>query len=102
CGARARSAFRAFLRGRAVTCEVPTEPDKAVITAACRMGKQDVSEWLVENGWARAAAGGPYAQAGEAVRAAGKGIFGPPSTAGILPPAPEAFTMPADPSEPFQ
>lgn len=102
CGARARSAFRAFLRGRAVTCDVPAEPEKGSITAACRLGKQDVSEWLVKNGWARAAAGGPYAKAGEAVRAAGKGVFGPPPAAGALPPAPEAVPMPTDPSVPFQ
>ncbi len=76
CGIRARTAFRAFLRGRAVVCKVPPEGGRDLITAECRIGKQDVGQWLVENGWARAATGGPYVEAGEKARAAKKGIFG--------------------------
>jgi endonuclease YncB( thermonuclease family) len=78
CGIRARTAFRLWLRGRAVTCAVPAEADPKTITAACRLGKQDVGQWLVSNGWARAAAGGPYGDADEKARAAKKGIFGRP------------------------
>ncbi len=78
CGARARTAFRSWLRGRAVTCTVPPEPDRTVISADCRVGKEDVGAWLVANGWARAAAGGPYAEAGEKARSDKVGIFGPP------------------------
>lgn len=97
CGIRARTAFRAFLRGRAVVCLVPPEGGRELIAAECRIGKQDVGQWLVENGWARASRGGPYVEAGEKAQSAGKGIFGSaPNLAGIsaVPaapaPAPEA------------
>ena len=84
CGVSARTAFRAFLRGRAVVCTVPPEGGRDIISAECRIGKQDVGEWLVENGWARAAKGGPYEEAGKKAQAAKKGIFGAaPSLAGV-------------------
>ncbi|WP_411909899.1 thermonuclease family protein [Mesorhizobium sp. ESP6-5] len=84
CGIRARTAFRAFLRGRAVVCTVPPEGGRDRIAAECRIGKQDVGQWLVENGWARAAKGGPYVEAGDKAQGAKKGIFGSaPNLAGI-------------------
>ncbi|TPM39040.1 thermonuclease family protein [Mesorhizobium sp. B2-3-4] len=84
CGVRARTAFRAFLRGRAVVCTVPPEGGRDLIAAECRIGKQDVGQWLVENGWARAAKGGPYVEAGEKAKSAMKGIFGSaPNLAGV-------------------
>jgi len=101
CGTRARTAFRAFLRGRAVVCTVPPEGGRDLITAECRVGNQDVGQWLIENGWARAAKGGPYVEAGEKARTARKGIFGPaPSLSGLPPaPAPVAAAQPIlDPS----
>jgi endonuclease YncB( thermonuclease family) len=76
CGARARAAFRAMLRGRAVTCTIPPEAERAAIVAPCRVGKVDLGQWLVDNGWARARDGGPYADAGSAAKEGGKGIFG--------------------------
>lgn len=83
CGARARTAFRGFLRGRAVVCDVPPEKTAGEAVAKCRLGKMDVGEWLVANGWARAEAGGPYEDAGRKAEADKKGIFGPPpDTAG--------------------
>ncbi|WP_366015453.1 thermonuclease family protein [Mesorhizobium sp.] len=118
CGIRARTAFRAFLRGRAVVCKVPPEGGHELIAAECRIGKQDVGQWLVENGWARAAKGGPYADAGEKAQKAKAGIFGSaPNLAGIsavpaAPPAPEApgsileedggALKPADPPTPSE
>lgn len=77
CGIRARTAFRYFIRGRALTCALPPEAEKDV-AADCRIGSQDVGAWLVTNGWARAAPGGPYAEAEKRAREAGRGIFGPP------------------------
>ena len=68
CGVRARTAFRAFLRGRAVICTVPPEGGRDLIAAQCRIGKQDVGQWLVDNGWARAGQGGPYVEAGDKAR----------------------------------
>ncbi|MFD2052794.1 thermonuclease family protein [Mesorhizobium calcicola] len=91
CGVRARTAFRGFLRGRAVACTVPPEGGRHLIAAECRIGKQDVGQWLVENGWARAAKGGPYVEAGDKARAAKKGIFGS---------APNLSGMPAMPAAP--
>jgi endonuclease YncB( thermonuclease family) len=106
CGIRARAAFRAFLRGRAVTCAVQPEAGPETITAQCRLGKEDVGEWLVSNGWARAAAGGPYGEAGDKALAAKKGIFGRPPDKDSLPPVssttsalPRPPTGPTEPSE---
>jgi endonuclease YncB( thermonuclease family) len=93
CGIRARTAFRAFLRGRAVVCAVPPEGGRDLISAECRIGKQDIGEWLVENGWAKAAQGGPYVEAGKKAHAAKKGVFGPaPDLSG--PPALPAASRP--------
>lgn len=97
CGVRARAAFRAWLRGRALVCQLPEGQDEAAMRGKCRLAKEDVGEWLVENGWAFAAADGPYAQAGERARAEGRGVFGaPPDTSAIgdVPDAP-ASGLPA-------
>jgi endonuclease YncB( thermonuclease family) len=106
CGVRARTAFRMWLRGRAVTCAVRPEAEPKTVTARCRLGKQDVGEWLVSNGWARAADGGPYSEAGEKASAAKKGIFGRPPDKDSLPPLssttsalPKPPTAPTAPSE---
>lgn len=108
CGIRARTAFRSFLRGRAPTCTVPPQPDRNVIVADCRLGMDDIGAWLVENGWARATAGGPYADAEGRAKEGHRGIFGPapdttlPSLPAPLPsllPAP-AVAAPVDEEEP--
>lgn len=78
CGQRARAAFNAWLRGRALKCFVPPETDRFAIAAPCKLGKQDVGAWLVANGWAMAAPGGIYSKAEATARTAGMGIFGPP------------------------
>ena len=105
CGARARTAFRAFLRGRAVACTVPPEGGRDTISAECHIGNQDIGQWLVENGWARAAQGGPYVEAENKARTARKGIFGPapkldglpalPAASGPAPEAPDSI-LPAE------
>ncbi|TIT87806.1 MAG: thermonuclease family protein, partial [Mesorhizobium sp.] len=95
CGARARTAFRAFLRGRAIACIVPPEGGgRDLISAECRVGNQDIGQWLVESGWARAATGGPFVEAGDRARSEKKGIFGHAPNLGGLPPLPAA-TAPA-------
>jgi len=53
CGKVARTAFRGFLRGRAVRCDFPEGEVPAEVAAPCRMGNRDLGEWLVANGWAR-------------------------------------------------
>lgn len=106
CGTYARSAFRALLRSRAVTCEIPPEADRSAIVVPCRVGKQDIGAWLVTNGWARATATGPYAEAGAKAEAEQKGVFGPaPSTKAPAPPSTTGSTLatpPVDPPEPSQ
>lgn len=86
CGMRARAAFRAFVRGRALLCDLPEEITEKSYRVACTLGKQDVGSWLVAQGWAQAEADGPYVAAGNAARAAGKGIFG---QAPVVEPLPE-------------
>lgn len=78
CGTRARTAVRMWLRGRALTCKPPPKNKDAVAVVECSLGKQDVGAWLVSNGWARAAADGPYTKAEARARDAGMGIFGLP------------------------
>lgn len=77
CGMRARTAFRAFLRGRAVDCRVGKDPPKGTLTAPCSLNGVDLGEWLVANGWAEATDDGPYAKAGRRARDAKLGLFGP-------------------------
>ncbi|MGX5799726.1 thermonuclease family protein [Bradyrhizobium sp. Arg314] len=78
CGQRARAAFNAWLRGRALKCLLPPDADRFAIAAPCALGKQDVGAWLVSNGWAMAAPTGTYGKAEAVARDAGMGIFGPP------------------------
>jgi endonuclease YncB( thermonuclease family) len=78
CGIRARTAVRLWLRGRALACDIPPGSDEDAIVVGCRLGKDDVGAWLVTNGWAHAAKGGPYVEAEAKAREAGLGIFGAP------------------------
>jgi endonuclease YncB( thermonuclease family) len=78
CGQRARAAFNAWLRGRALKCLLPPDVDRFAIAAPCALGKQDVGAWLVSNGWAMAASTGVYGKAEAVAREARMGIFGPP------------------------
>ncbi|RWX62451.1 thermonuclease family protein [Mesorhizobium sp. M4B.F.Ca.ET.089.01.1.1] len=78
CGLRARAAFNAWLRGRALKCLVPPDVDRFAIAAPCKLGKQDVGAWLVSNGWATALPGGIYGKAEATARSAEMGMFGPP------------------------
>lgn len=95
CGLRARTAFRGLLRGRSPTCALPPEAGSGRATARCRIGTRDLGEWLVANGWARAAAGGPYVAAEARARESRLGIFGPPPDTSpilVLPDAPPEAT----------
>ncbi len=75
CGMMARTAFRAFLRGRAVDCALPADLTVTKTTVACKLGNQDVGAWVVANGWGLAVPGGPYEQQGRAARDQHLGIF---------------------------
>ncbi|MGO7388795.1 thermonuclease family protein, partial [Rhizobium ruizarguesonis] len=69
-------AVRLLLRNRAVTCDLQTVEWKETITTACRLGTEDLSAWLAENGWAEAAAGSPLTSAAENDRQARKCLYG--------------------------
>ncbi|WP_062113894.1 thermonuclease family protein [Aureimonas sp. AU40] len=74
CGVRARTEFRAWLRGRTLVCDPVAEqaPDAPV---ACRLGEEDVGEWLVRNGWANAESGSRYEATADAARKESRGIW---------------------------
>lgn len=78
CGERALLAFRYWLRGRALRCQVPPVAERWPVAAPCRLGKQDVGAWLVSNGWALARPGGGYEKAELVAREARMGVFGSP------------------------
>jgi len=74
CGVRARTEFRAWLRGRTLSCE-PADAGAPEAPTACRLGEEDVGEWLVRNGWANAEPGSRYAASADQARKAGRGIW---------------------------
>ncbi|NEJ31543.1 thermonuclease family protein [Rhizobium leguminosarum] len=76
CGMMAKTALRLLLRNRAVTCDLETVEWKESVTTACRLGTEDLSAWLAENGWAEPAAGSPLTSVAEKARQAGKGLYG--------------------------
>jgi endonuclease YncB( thermonuclease family) len=52
CGAKARTALTLFIRYRAVTCTVPQGGETQDFAARCSVSGQDLSTWLVRQGWA--------------------------------------------------
>ena len=95
CGRAARSAFRAFLRGRAVTCDFPEGEVPDQLTTSCRLGPRDIGAWLVENDWARAA-GDAYAKQAKAAEDAARGLFG--NGPASLPAAPSGLNVAPSPA----
>lgn len=94
CGVHARTAFRNWLRGRALACVVPPAPPAEAVVTPCRLGSRDAGEWLVAQGWALAdPADGRYAAQAKVAREARRGLHGPaPASA-----APFAVTLPIKP-----
>ncbi|TAN00252.1 MAG: thermonuclease family protein [Rhizobiaceae bacterium] len=78
CGLMACTAFRAWLRGRALTCDVPAT--KGPVTVSCTVGDDDPALWLAENGWA-GSDGARYREAVNKAKEEKKGIFGDPPKA---------------------
>lgn len=87
CGMAARTAFRNWLRSRAIECNVPGQPSDELIATRCKLGNADLAGWLVDNGWARAKDGTPMADAMKKAEEEKRGIFGSPPPA--LPASPE-------------
>jgi len=103
CGMAARTAFRNWLRSRAVECTVPGQPTDELIATECKLGGTDLAEWLVQNGWARAKDGTTMTDAMKKAEEAKLGIFGSPPPA--LPvtsnlPLPTFSDTPPPPKEP--
>lgn len=87
CGIHARTAFRNWLRGRAISCIVPATPAQSTTVTTCHLGKQDAAEWLVTQGWVRAETAGPYSELAEEAKKKKRGLFGPaPLVSSVLPP----------------
>ncbi len=76
CGMLAKTNVRLFLRLRTVRCDLDDGEWTGTVTTACRIGTQDISQWLIENGWAEAAKGSALVEAGDTAKQAGKGIYG--------------------------
>ena len=73
CGRMGRAALRRFVRGRAIECEIPAGGEEVPDPALCRVAGEDLSEWLVENGWATNV--GAYAAAEGAAREERLGLW---------------------------
>ncbi len=78
CGMAARTAFRAFLRGRALNCHLPDARVETGILTECLLQGEDPALWLISRGWARAKPDGPFGAEGQAAEQARLGIFGQP------------------------
>ena len=52
CGAQARGALIHLIRTRAVTCTLPPGGEQSDFAARCSVMGQDLSTWLVRQGWA--------------------------------------------------
>lgn len=76
CGMLARTAFRQWLRARAILCRLPQNDSGAAIATQCSVGNDDPAMWLVANGWAKASAGSPYGEAGKKAEDAKIGFYG--------------------------
>lgn len=76
CGAAARTAFRMYLRGRIIDCDLPSKTWQGTVTGNCRYVRIDLSEWLVRFGWAEPEAGSPLEAAAEKSKQQKRGIYG--------------------------
>lgn len=98
CGMQARTAFRQWLRSRAVMCRLPQNDSGSAVATACTLGNEDAAAWLVANGWAKATPGGAYDEAGHKAVEARLGIFGDKPDTSLPNPEPGGGNMPDNPS----
>lgn len=76
CGQAARTAFRMYLRGRSIDCDVPDANWKGTVTGACRYVRVDLSAWLVRFGWAEPEPGSPLAALVDEAKEKKRGMYG--------------------------
>lgn len=98
CGMQARTAFRQWLRSRAVMCRLPENDSGAAVSTKCMLGNEDAAAWLVANGWAKAVRGGTYDEAGRKAVEAHLGIFGDKPDTSLLNPESDSGNMLDNPS----
>lgn len=100
CGMLAKTNFRLFLRLRTVHCDLDSASWSGTATASCKIGAQDISRWLVENGWAAPSEGSSLADIGKTANDEKKGIYGDdPRKGDPLTPATEP--LPEGPPDPL-
>ena len=77
CGRRGRSALRRLIRAKAVDCAAVARPEADVMVARCKLGRVDINEWVVRQGWARPGfkERERYAAARDAATKAGRGLW---------------------------
>ena len=74
CGTAAKTALARFIRGRAVACTLPNRGEHNIVIAHCSVGGDDLSAWLVRQGWAEPR--DPLlAKAGDAAKKARLGLW---------------------------
>jgi len=76
CGHMARAALQKFIHSRAVECTIPAGADKIPDPAECQVGGDDMSEWLVAQGWAKRD-GAKFEDEEEKAREAKLGLWSP-------------------------
>ncbi|TXH79574.1 MAG: hypothetical protein E6Q77_12260 [Rhizobium sp.] len=76
CGQAARTAFRMYLRGRSIDCDVPDANWKGTVKGACRYVRIDLSAWLVRFGWADPEPGSPLAALVDEAKEKKRGMYG--------------------------
>lgn len=76
CGQAARTAFRMYLRGRSIDCDLPSANWQGTVTGACRYVRVDLSAWLVRFGWAEPEPGSPLAALVDEAKQKQRGIYG--------------------------
>jgi endonuclease YncB( thermonuclease family) len=76
CGMVARTAFRNFLRGRALVCKEMEEKPQGTTVGSCTVGGENAAEWLVANGWAMPRPGTALEAKTQAARGAKRGFYG--------------------------
>ena len=77
CGQTALLSLRLFLGGRAVECYFPRPEGVEEIVAPCRVGKTDLGQWLLGEGWATpdSNATSAYRDAARQAECTGKGLW---------------------------
>ncbi len=77
CGARARTALRAFVLRNTIECDILKPLETRAYLVRCRRGAQDLSQWMIKNGWATPTTDAPkeLQDLGEAARLAKKGLW---------------------------